>query len=201
MKLKLEVQGDVTILSVSEEILPPHPSVLRAGIMKLFTSGKKKLLLDLTAITQVDEAPLREIVALQNLTVEHDAQMAIASTLPGIGHAPSREEALKLMASQLFLLLATEKRLQIELQNLEKQRNDINTKLSGLKSGDTDAKSLKAENSAMKMLAKQFEKQIRVLLNARQDPKPVPAPIAAKMGAVQNILTGILEQEGVLPVK
>ncbi len=54
MKLKLTVQKNIYVLSVTEDFKHTHSPLLEGGLKKILEAGKMQILLDLTAISQSD---------------------------------------------------------------------------------------------------------------------------------------------------
>lgn len=203
VKLKLEIAGDVTVLSITEAIEPPHVPVLKAGINKLVQSDKKVLLLDLSGLKDGDIQAMsvfQEIAKLQTWAQEMGAQLVIASTMPGLGQATSRDEGMRILGSVLSRLLAKEAYLRAQLTRLQRQKADYEEKLNtAASSGALDVKSLRREGSDLKSMIGTLEHQIGLLLKERLEPF-ASEPMKAKLEALNRILTAVLEQEGVLPV-
>ena len=200
MKLKLEVQEGITILSVTEDVQAQHGPILKAGIAKLFQSGKKSILLDLTAVTQLDEPAAKDIEAIRATAPELEGQLVVASPLEGLGQAPNREIAIKQINSPLFGLLATEAQLTAKLKRLDKQKNEFNEKLTSMKSADGDILKLRKENSDLKQMIRTLEKQVYKLLTVRIDSTKNDA-ITDRIAMVEKTVSEILVQDGVLSVK
>lgn len=199
VKLKLESQEGVTILCVTEDVLTQHAAILKAGITKLFKSGKKVILLDMTGITSLDEGVDKEILNIQAMAPELDSQLVVASPLDGLGQAPTRELVLKQMSTALFGLMATEAKLQVKLKRLEKQKLELNNKLNSLSSSDVSLQTLRKENSDLKTRVRRLERQICKLMNSRVEPKPFPM-LDDRMDMVNKTLSNILGQDGVVSV-
>ncbi len=200
MKLKLEAQNSVTILTVSEAVTPQDIAVLRAGVNKLIQGGKKSILLDAIAVPNECAPALQEVAGFQNFVQDANAQLIVASPLQGVGHAPTRPEALQVLQSPLANLLSLEAKLQYQIKELEKQKSTIEQKLAAAPSGEGDVKTLQKENSRIKALIKDLEKQIEKKLKSRKEPWKPDELSQAKAETLRRTLTAVLEQEGVLPV-
>lgn len=97
MKLKLDtadpLNPSVTTLIVSESIEPSHVAVLKAGLTKLFQSGKKTILLDFTAVKPTElttPTVSQDILALRVWAATSDAQVLVVSPIETLGHAKTR---------------------------------------------------------------------------------------------------------------
>ncbi|OFZ83028.1 MAG: hypothetical protein A2583_13285 [Bdellovibrionales bacterium RIFOXYD1_FULL_53_11] len=187
----------ITVLAVTEEIKNQHGPILKAGISKLFQSGKKTLLLDLTSVTQVDEGIAKEVQEIIHMAPEMDAQIIVVSPIDGIGQAPSRDIAIKQMQSALFGLLATEAKLQAKLRLLEQKKNQFIEKLNGMKTGEVDVLSLRKENGELKKRAQELEKGISKFLSKREDVK-YNQMLTDRFNMVTKTLNQILTQDGVV---
>jgi hypothetical protein len=199
LKLKLEIQEGVTILVVTEDVTNQHFAILKAGLLKLFQSGKKSILLDLIGVTQMTPDVMREITVLQQLAPEMDGQLMIASLLGESGHAATREEAIRQMNTTLYGLLGTEARLQARLRRLERARADLSAKVGASGTMDAEIRGLKRENSDLKRIIRDLEAHVRTLVASRGEP-PEGGPTIEKVDSIKKTLTAVLEQEGVLPV-
>ncbi len=200
MKLKLITQEKVTILSISEEILPAQTAILKAGVSKLFNSGTKTVILDLSEATKLEPPILTEVYHLVQLAAQLKGRLIIVSPVVGSGHVSTREEAIKLVRLDLSSLLATQATLNSQLEKLHKKKTDLNAKVSGAKTSGSQMKKLRHENSWLKSRVHQLESQIRGLLTTRAEVTATQA-VVAKSDTVSKILMAVLEQEGILPVR
>lgn len=78
MKLKLESVRDISVLHVSGSITPENFAILRAGIKKLFSTGKNKIILELPDSATFPTPVLREIAILNLLASELSGQIILA---------------------------------------------------------------------------------------------------------------------------
>lgn len=200
MKLKLEAMEGVTILSVSDFIGTQHLPVLKAGLTKLFQSGKKTVLVDLCALGEEAFQPLevtQDIAALRSWALENGGHLVIASPVPSLGDAASREQALQALSSPLGRLQALEARLQTQLRALEARKDEIEKRVTAMDQAGGDVRALRRENGELKARIADFERQIRSRLETRTHPAESQA---GKFEIASRILVSVLEQEGVLPV-
>jgi hypothetical protein len=204
MKLKLETQDpaqpNITTLVVSETIEPANIAVLKAGLSKLFQSGKKNILLDFTPVLpgQISAPSLhKEISDLRGWAVSSDAQLLVVSPIETVGHAKPREEALKLMSSSEGPLLDLEAKLQSDLKAAEQKKTELEQKLTQANAAG-DPKLLMKENSDLKRSIAEAERLTYKFLKLRtQDPYALPSFQLARE-ALEEILTTVLKKEGVL---
>ncbi len=200
MKLKLEAKGGVTILGVTEDVGAQHVPVLKAGLTKLFESGKKAVLLDVAGAVGMAPSVLAEIIGIQNIAADHGAQLMIVSPTPGIGNASSRDEALGLMTSPIGNLMAEEARLSAKLSRLTKRKTELENALASTAATEKDIKRLRKENSDLKTLVGGLERQLERLLRERI-PKGAELPsLASKRMTIEKTATVVLEVSGVLQV-
>lgn len=78
MKLKLESVRDISVLHVSGAITLENFAILRAGIKKLFSTGKNKIILELPDSASFPTPVLREIAILNFLAAELSGQIILA---------------------------------------------------------------------------------------------------------------------------
>lgn len=109
MKLKLEANRDVNILTASGEINAERFAVLKAGIKKLFRDGKNKIILELPESKTFPVEILREMahlnlmaaelagqIVLSGISLETKSKIESFSKPPSVRCTTTREEALKL---------------------------------------------------------------------------------------------------------
>lgn len=202
MKLKLEAMDGITILSVSDFIGPQHLAVLKAGLLKLFQSGKKTVLMDLAGLAEESFQPLevtQEIAALPSWALEQGGHLTIASPIPGLGDTPNREKAMDALTSPLGKMMALEARLMAQLKTIEAKKDEIEKRIASMSEDSGDIRELKRENRDLKSRVADLEKQIRTRLETRTNVSESQLT-ASKIEAASRILISVLEQEGVLPV-
>jgi hypothetical protein len=201
MKLKMESQENVTVLVVTEAIEPSHLPILKAGLTKLIQSGKKAILLDFTSVGEKDfkePSLLQQISELRGWAAAMDAQVAVISANPKLGHAAQRVEGVQLVTSQIAQLLALEARLQAQLRTLEQRKADLEKKLGAAGAAD-DLKKVQQQNSLLKKNITAAEKISRRYLKLRS--KEQQAKLPAQQATQENLIKlmeQFLKQEGVL---
>lgn len=82
MKLKLEALRDVSILQVAGPVTPENFAILKAGIKKLFSTGKNKIILELPDSGTFPTPVLRDLAVLNLLASELSGQIILASIAP-----------------------------------------------------------------------------------------------------------------------
>jgi predicted nuclease with TOPRIM domain len=199
VKLKLENQLGVTILSVTEDISPSDCAILRAGVTKLFQLGKKNIFLDLLGSNRSTPDSLKEIASLQSLAAEAGATLLMISQHSSFSHATSREEAFRKIRSSKDALLGMQADLAARTQSLEKRKAELTQQLASSTGDEQLLKSLKKENTELRKHIKELESQVQSLLKIRRAPL-VNEITDERIKEVANTLTAILEQEGVIPV-
>lgn len=109
MKLSLETNRDVNILTASGEINAERFAILKAGIKKLFRDGKNKIILELPESKALSPDILRELALLNLMAAELAGQIVLSgispetkskiesfSAPPAVRCATNRTEALNL---------------------------------------------------------------------------------------------------------
>ena len=199
MKLRLVAKNGIPILVVTEDLSHQHAEVLKMGIAKLFQSGKRTIILDLTGVTHAEPVDLTDVAAFGLDTPEVRNQLIVASPIEGVGHAPNLLGALQLVGTPIAKLMATEAWLKNRFKTLEKKRVDLKALLEKAGPGSGEIKSLKMANGELKRLVGNLEQQIEQFLKDRK------APIRSDFlrinpASVEDTLKAILEQEGILQV-
>jgi len=82
MKLKLEALRDISILQVAGPVTPENFAILKAGIKKLFGTGKNKIILELPDSGTFPTPVLRELAVLNLLAAELSGQIILAAISP-----------------------------------------------------------------------------------------------------------------------
>ena len=200
MKLKLENQDTIAVISVSEEVLSPHIAILKAGISKLIQTGKKNILLDLTSANHNNPEITKDILSLEQFTSQLNGKLVIVSSIAAVGHAQNRKNGLLLFPKDLSLILATEVSFNVQFERLEKQKQEIEKKLPVLKVGALEPKNLRKENSTLKKNIQDLETIIQKFMKQRIEVKPSP-PITSRSETINKTVIAVLEQEGIIPVK
>ncbi len=205
MKLKLEVRDGKTFLSISEGLTPEQVPVIKAGLNKLSQSGKKIVVLELTALPQAhlcDEKTRAQLLSLPPWAQEIGLELSINGLEDGT--APSQIEAPAPASTYpdtpLGRLQATEATLTSEFKKLEAQKNDFNRKMEAMASGEKEIKDLQLQNSRIQRLIVFLEGELKRLSKKRKDPISSEA-LASQLDAVQKTLKSVLEREGVLSAK
>ena len=202
MKLKLQVEDDVTVLAVTETVDPAQLPVLKAGLNKLFQSEKRLVILDLMAVPDsnlLHPDVVSAILALPGWAKEQAAHLQVVSSAATVATAPSLADAIRALKNPLTKLLLLEAKLEKQLKALEKQKNDISQKVETATAGKSDLKMLRHENSAFKNTVAILEDYIQVNLRKRTQPVTSGA-LKLKQENLRNLLVTVLEQEGVLAV-
>jgi hypothetical protein len=204
MKLKLENQDQATILVVTEAIEASHLPILKAGLGKLFQAGKKAVILDFSAAREADfKEPglMSQISELRAWAMSLGNQVAVVSALPKLGHAPTRSEALKLLApSPATAPLAPaedETSLAAQLKQLELRKAELEKKIGG-PATEADLKKLQQRNSMLKKNIRQAEKIAAKYLKLRTKEPVAPPPGQASSDTLHKLVESFLTQEGVL---
>jgi anti-anti-sigma factor len=80
MKLNLESQDGVSILGVAGEIDLHNFEILKAGLTKLFRSGKNRIILNLEDATSIDAPILRELAIIDVMARELSGKITLVSS-------------------------------------------------------------------------------------------------------------------------
>ena len=205
VKLKLEIDGDITFLVVSEAVDMKQLPVLKAGLKKLFQSNKKTIVLDFLAVPetcfQQDTAMTSEISQLPKWAQELGAQLLVASGADGVHGYASRQGALEYLQVEINRLLATENQLTHELAEAEQLKAEIRKKLDTNAAEIAKLKNLKKDHSRLKKEITQLEEAIQRQLARRIPPVETLMSIKQKNTTVRNLLITVLEQEGAIPAQ
>ncbi len=198
MKLRLDPKEKLPTLEVSETLSPADVAVLRAGLRKLFRSGKKEVLLDLTLIPAPSLSPLEMLLALKSLQLtasEETALLMIVSTVPELGGVASRPEALAVFNSPLSRLMNRQNQLQASIEVLEVEKKSAEEKLAALAPQQEDALQARRRNSEVKGRIKRLSAEIEEWLKT-QPTKLAPRPSDPR-GVMQTI-NSVLRSQGLL---
>lgn len=84
MQLKLSEQKGVQILAILGDIDSRGFAVLKAGLTKIFKTGKNKIILELKGVTKVEPACLKALAEMNVLARELAGQIVFASGSPEI---------------------------------------------------------------------------------------------------------------------
>jgi hypothetical protein len=211
LKLKLETHEGTTILEVSEGIDLQQVAILKAGLNKIFQTGRRVILLDLTPL-DVTQPPtggvLTELLALPAWATDADAQLLVASGTQGLGQAKTRAEGLTLIDAPLFRLENEEGRLRSKLKRLHARKAEMEASLTALGNSAGPLAQEQKKNSDLRRLVADLEVNVRRRFRSRTGPKaqePITAdnskdPAFARIQGIEKTLIAILEQEGLLPV-
>ncbi|RZA07415.1 MAG: anti-sigma factor antagonist [Proteobacteria bacterium] len=82
MKIQLSYDGAAAILGVTGEIDMHNFEVLKAGISKLFRSGKNRIILNLEDATEISGEALRELAILDVFARELSGKIVLSATNP-----------------------------------------------------------------------------------------------------------------------
>lgn len=207
MKLRLEIQNQITILTVTEGMKQDQLPVLRAGLTKLFASGKKAIVLDLSDVdrTLAAQPEMYDAVdQLHGLAYESQARLIVISNNKKVAQAASRADAEKLaqsdnpLQSPLERLQSLEMNLQARIKSLEAKKVESEKKMSALEGTTVELKKLRKENSDLRKKINLLENSLEAYLKER--PAEFSAP-KTKYDALKRTVIAVLEQEGLMPVK
>ena len=202
VKLKLEMQQNVAILSVLESVVVQDVAVLRAGLNKIFQSGRKSVVVDLTGLSEgsLGDGAASELVQLGAWAASLEGQVIIASPIAAVGQAPDREKAVALLGTNIAKLLANEARLNSQIKTLQARKAQLEKALGAAQGGGTqDAQALKQEAYRLKQLVESLESQIKLLMKDRKDPFLPNDTLAKKRDTLNDTVISILRERGMIP--
>jgi anti-anti-sigma regulatory factor len=195
MKLKLETLNDLTVLNVSEDIKTGEPAILKAGLQKIITSGAKKVLVDFTTATQIQEAEIQALAVLPT-TLIGEAMVFFCGPQPQFTQAKTREEAVLAMESPLGQVLATENILKKKIELLNKLKAELAAKLAQSGGAENDVKSLKKDKSELKILIQQTGTFLKDYVEKKTEIKPTPG--SPEWESVKKTVHSILQTQKVI---
>lgn len=200
LKLKLENQDGISILIVTEDLKSAHIPVLKAGLSKLFQSGTKSIVLDLTALPSIDPLTARDLNSVVESSFENDGQLGVVTAASDIaGSNNNRAEAIATLKSPTAYLKLRETRLSGKKARLEKIKTDLSGKLSSSQ-GQGDIQSIRRENSQFRSMIKEIETELVHLVQARNTQKSQSAG-SDYTENVHKTIQAVLETQGVLVKK
>jgi hypothetical protein len=137
VKLKREIQGKITILTLSEAYQTQDLAVLRAGVTKLASEGKDKfIVIDISAATPSTPSLVAELNALPSLAAEHEVALLIASPQHAeLGCATLADAKRKLLSAE-FRSTLEETFLNAKFNRLQRKKKellDLENKLNAAK--------------------------------------------------------------------
>ncbi len=205
MKIKLDAKEKFSILSVTETMSPQEAAVLKTGITRLLKE-KKNLVVDLTSVVQPNAELLREIISgfIKPPGTDPDApdqdELLVVSPLPGVGHAATLDETIKLSGSTFVKMLAFETWIKERIQHFDKKKKELEGKANNAQ--DAELKTLRKTNSDLKKSIHCLEFQLTELMKVRKDAPSAQLPgydsLEATRKAVEDTLPPILQKEGIL---
>jgi hypothetical protein len=198
MKLKLETQDQFVILTATESISVEQTAVLHAGLNKLFLAGKKRMILDLTALPAAElrmPQVLTQLIALKTWAASQDAELFVASPIEKLGDVPGRAEALQLMSSPVGRLMSLEATCKLHLEELERQKTVLEKKLAVIDSGTGSILKARKENSDLKKRIAFLESHRARLSHSQRKPLTSES-LQSKLRGIELILETVLLQQG-----
>src|SRR5262249_42483465 len=121
----------------------------------------------------------------------------VASPLTGVGHATSREDAMKLIRSLMFSLKYAESKLTTLLEKLEKRKVDVTAKMAGVAVSDQEIIQVRSENAELKRAVERLDQDIRKLTTGRRSVEGMDS-LEKKREIMEKLLMTMLAREGIL---
>jgi hypothetical protein len=199
MKLKLEMVESVAVLTVSESVVMQDIQILKAGLAKLFSSNKKKVLLDLRPVaesTLTDEVRL-QLALIASWATSQDAQVFNVSLLEGVGHTNEREAGVKLFDNPLARVTVSETQLTAQVRAAQKRKEEAEKKLNA-DPASAQLKELRRQNRELLRTIDGLEHSITRLMKGRKGPYASDSD-EKKWKELQATVVGVLEQKKLMP--
>jgi hypothetical protein len=164
MKIKLDAQGAVSILTVTGPVAGGSFDVLKAGIAKLLTSGI--LVVDLT---QAEVAP---------------------ELLPRLRELEGSDENLRIVLTQTDKLLAGEAQFRARLSAAQAEKARLAAKLGETDALGAEIKKLRRENGELQAVVNALEATLSERVKSRKPPFSSEA-IENALGDVHDVIAKV----------
>ncbi len=191
MKLKLDQQNDIGILEIFEEVSKDNVTVLKAGVSKLFKSGKNKIILNLIEAKQLSMDVVQEIVNLHIVASELNGRIVMVgqgdlvkqviqnyASPPPLKYYSTVDAALRSFVDEKSGTSQQPKEkidpndpigsLKQLIAQLEQENKSLKGKIASLNLDEV--KKLKFENGAYNKQLTIMEEQIKTLTKERKKP-------------------------------
>lgn len=181
MKLKLSEYKGIHILTVTGPVVERDFSVLKAGMTKLFQTGKNRMILELVSASELDDSYIRELGKMNLLAREMAGEVVVVAPEPqlrqkienfGLPNAVTCKED-KAAAYEIFVAkaassaaptIATPKAMEALNEEIKKLRELLKSKEGG------EAQNLKSENAQLKSEKAKLEDQLLQMVIQRRLP-------------------------------
>lgn len=204
MKIKREVQGKITVLTVTEKYTSQDLAILKAGVTKLALAGTDKLMIiDMSGATPSTPSLAAEINSLPQVAAEFEVALLIA----GPGHAElggaTLENARKKLISSEFRASLEETFLNARVNQLERRKSELGDLEKRSSSIEKELQDLRSKNTQLQDVHRHALRQVRGLLADLEMLLEVSAgnqPISATQDEwkrTQEIIKPILDQLGI----
>lgn len=201
VKLKLERSEHGLVLSVTESIQSEQVAVIKAGLAKGSKTGvHSRILIDLCALPQASlqgERLASEFLALKAGFACQGREVFVASSVPGLGDAASRELGLALLESAPAREAAQLAACRLYAEKLERQKAATEKKLDALEADACSLRQLRKKNSDLRKRVLSAENQIRELV-ATKNPGGNFEENASRLRTAELTLTTVLQKHGFL---
>lgn len=177
MKLRLNDENGIAVLSVSGALDAHNFDVLKAGVAKLFRSGKNRIVLNLEDATEIAGEALRELAILDVFARELSGKIVLAAS-----HA-SLKESVRLFSKPPVIPIASTvaQALEVIAQVTEADAADPETLLAFRKRAETAEKELAAARAEL------AERDPRALAELRAANEKLRAQVAILEGQVEDL--------------
>jgi len=204
VKLKREVQGKITVLTLSETYQVQDLAVLRAGVTKLAAAGQDKLIiLDITGAKPSTPSLASELNALPLLAAEHQVALLIAGPQHAELGGATLADAKKKLISPEFKASLEETFLNAKLNRLERRKKELLDLEKKAVASEPELLALRKRNQ---QLRKQIQIGIRTLETSLQESEALykAPPESKELGDAReefkkalSVISPILDQLGV----
>jgi anti-anti-sigma factor len=177
VKISLKEESGVTILSVAGGVDTHGTEVLKAGISRLFQSGKNRIVLNLEDATEIAGEALRELAILDVFARELSGKIVLVAT------QPSLKESVRQFARPPVIPIASSvsQALEVFAQVTEADAADPETVLALVKRAE------KAEREAAALREELARLDTRAVGELRAANEKLKAQVAILEGQVEEL--------------
>lgn len=214
MRLRLNQERDISLLDVLDDVSVQNVSVLRAGIAKLLSSGKHKIILNLVDAKQLAIEVIREIVKLHQIASELKGEIVLVGqgdmvkqaiksfpTPPSIRYFSTREAALNALLGEhteeapVARIEGPNSELRAHLEKLQTENKKLKEKIA--KNNVEEIRKLRFENGVFQQQSMAMEEQLKAIVKERK-PAPDSEGTQTKINQIEKSLNEFLVKEGLV---
>lgn len=177
MKLQLKDENGIAVLSVAGAVDAHSFEVLKAGISRLFQSGKNRIALNLEDATEISGEALRELAILDVFARELSGKIVLVAT------QPSLKETVRLFSKPPVIPIASSvsQALEFFAQITENDAGDPETVLAFRRRAEAAEAELTAAKAAL------AERDPRALNDLKSANEKLLAKVAVLEGQVEEL--------------